>query len=318
MISGALFLGVGCGHVGEVPTPATDETAAGFDDPVEEPLEMKLSSDITYQDSVGFDPEFSLLDVYYSNKEAANGIVVYVHGGSWRMGSKTSYPEIENFASYFVERGYIVASINYRLLASDQAPGATYQDQASDIASAVSYMVMNAQAFGATNTDVILYGHSSGAHMSALIGTDRKYLGKYGLSLSDIKAVISSDVHNYNVPWAIQRMIGTRYEANIPSIKSYFGETAEIQKLASPEYYISKATDIPPMLLLSAGYDKPQASYGGITDEAQEQFKDKLIQAGYMARHVHFENDTHAGMLLGFGEDTDGQTLAVSQFLEEL
>jgi hypothetical protein len=65
--------------------------------------------------------------------------------------------------------------------------------------------------------------------MTALIATDDRYLNQFGLELSNLKAVISSDVHNYNIPWAIKQMVGTRYEANIPALTEMFGETLEEQ-----------------------------------------------------------------------------------------
>jgi acetyl esterase/lipase len=216
-----------------------------------------------------------------------------------------------------VKVGEICASINYRLLTSQKAPGATYKDQAGDIASAVAFMIENASEFGAASSEVILYGHSSGAHMVGLLGTEKRYLERFGVGLADIKTIVSSDVHNDNVPWALQRMMGTRYEQNITKPKQYFGETVAEQRQASPVNFLSNS-EIPPTLLLSAEFDKPGATYGGITDEAQEIFKDLLVKAGHSAWHIHFEDDTHSGMLLGFGEANDAQTLAVEAFLSEL
>ena len=284
----------------------------------EQSIEFKAASDVVYQETGNWDPEFSKLDVYYSNKVATKGIIIYVHGGSWQKGDKTSYPELNQFCQYFIKKGYIVASINYRLLLNQKAPGATYQDQANDIASAVKFMISKSTDYNSINNKVILFGHSSGAHMVTLVTTDTKYLANQGLKLDSIKAVISSDVHAYFVPWAIEEMVGTRFEVNIPSLRQMFGNTTEQQLLASPGHHINENKKIPPMLLISAGYGSPGASYNGITDRAQELFLNKLKFFGNKAWHHHYEQDTHADMMIGFGQENDPQTKDVSEFLEQL
>ena len=56
------------------------------------------------------------VDVYEptDDETATRPLIVFVHGGSFRAGSKTS-PDIVDQANHFARRGYVVASISYRL-----------------------------------------------------------------------------------------------------------------------------------------------------------------------------------------------------------
>jgi hypothetical protein len=47
---------------------------------------------------------------------------------------------------------------------------------------------------------VFLMGHSAGEHLAALVGTDRRYLEKVGLKLSDLSGVILLEGAGYDIP----------------------------------------------------------------------------------------------------------------------
>src|SRR5687767_10292185 len=60
-----------------------------------------------------------LLDLYLPNGDAtAHPVVVWVHGGGWASGDKGN----GGHAARLIERGYAVASINYRLSWEDRFP----------------------------------------------------------------------------------------------------------------------------------------------------------------------------------------------------
>ena len=67
-----------------------------------------------------------------------------------------------------------------------------------EIAGAISFLVKNAAKLGFDPARIILMGHSSGAHVATLLGTDSSYLEKEGLDLDIIAAVIAIDGSNYN------------------------------------------------------------------------------------------------------------------------
>lgn len=121
-------------------------------------------------------------------------LIVFVHGGGWKRGSKDNATGQFKPVHYPGE-GYAFASINYRLV-----PDATVEEQAADVASAVKALVTRADSLGIDRRRIVLMGHSAGAHLVALVGTDEKYLRGAGLSFADIVGVIPIDGAAYDVP----------------------------------------------------------------------------------------------------------------------
>jgi len=121
-------------------------------------------------------------------------LVVFVHGGGWKRGSKDNATGRYKPMHYPGE-GYAFASINYRLV-----PDATVEQQAADVAGAVKALIDRAAALGIDRRRIVIMGHSAGAHLVALVGTDETYLRGAGLSFADIAGVIPIDGAAYDVP----------------------------------------------------------------------------------------------------------------------
>ncbi len=121
-------------------------------------------------------------------------LILFVHGGGWSKGSKDNATG-RHKASHYNSLGYAFASMNYRLV-----PQATVEQQAQDIADAVKTMIAQADRLGIDRRKIVLMGHSAGAHLVALVGTDPRYLRAAGLSHADIAGVIPIDGACYDVP----------------------------------------------------------------------------------------------------------------------
>ena len=120
-------------------------------------------------------------------------LIVFVHGGGWKRGSKDNATGRFK-AEHFPQQGYAFASIDYRLV-----PAATVEQQAADVAAAVKALVDRANMLGIDRRRIVLMGHSAGAHLVALVGTDERYLKGAGLSFADISGVIPIDGAAYDV-----------------------------------------------------------------------------------------------------------------------
>ncbi|MBX3594338.1 alpha/beta hydrolase [Sphingomonas sp.] len=125
---------------------------------------------------------------------AATPVIVFVHGGGWKRGDKRDATGADK-VTHYLGQGYAVASINYRLV-----PAATVENQASDVASAVAWLRANATRLGIDARRMVLMGHSAGAHLVALVGTDPSYARAAGFALDDIRGVIALDGAAYDVP----------------------------------------------------------------------------------------------------------------------
>ena len=142
----------------------------------------------------GRDPLQSL-DVWRAkNVKGPAPLVVFVHGGGWKRGSKDNATGRFK-ADHYPGEGYGFASIDYRLV-----PDSPVEQQAEDVAMAVKALIRDADRLGIDRRRIVLMGHSAGAHLVALVGTDETYLKSVGLSFADITGVIPIDGAAYDVP----------------------------------------------------------------------------------------------------------------------
>ncbi len=186
--------------------------------------------------SYGSDP-LQKLD-YWKPSAPESPLVIYVHGGGWKRGDKSL--SAGDKADHYLPQGYAFASIGYRLV-----PNCKVEDQAQDIADAIAYLVKNAEKLGFDGSRVVLMGHSAGAHLSALVGTDMRYLKKSGLGPKSLRGVIPLDGACYNVP----RQIAEGGDFMLDTYIQAFGTDPERQKALSPTFHAA-APNSPSFLIL--------------------------------------------------------------------
>ncbi|HWB73695.1 MAG TPA: alpha/beta hydrolase [Nannocystaceae bacterium] len=98
------------------------------------------------------------LDVYRPRER--NGlapVVLYVHGGGFRILSKNSH---WGMGLAFARRGYVVFNISYRL-----APRHPFPAGLSDVAAAYHWVLDNAARYGGDASRLVLAGESAGANL---------------------------------------------------------------------------------------------------------------------------------------------------------
>lgn len=176
---------------------------------------------------------------YWAGKTSNAPLVVFVHGGGWKRGDK-SMMEGSAKLSHWQELGYAVASVDYRLV-----PDNTVEDEAADVAHAVAYLKANAARLGFDASRVVLVGHSAGAHLVALVGTDPSYFRAAGLNLSDVTGIIPLDGAAYDVPR--QLASGNRMMQN--TYVQAFGNDPARQRALSPTLHTA-APNAPEFLIL--------------------------------------------------------------------
>lgn len=165
-------------------------------------------------------------------------LVIYVHGGGWKHGTKEL--SAGEKATHYTRQGHAFASLGYRLV-----PNCKVEDQAQDIANAIAYLIQNAEKLGFDGKRIALMGHSAGAHLVALVGTDMRYLKQAGLGSKSLRGVIPLDGAAYDVPRQIAEggdfMRSTYIEA--------FGTEVGRQKALSPVFHAA-APNAPSFLIL--------------------------------------------------------------------
>jgi acetyl esterase/lipase len=160
---------------------------------------------------------------YSKPTKAGSPLIVFVHGGGWKRGDKRNATGQKD--QYYVGKGYAFASVNYRLV-----PAATVEQQAQDVADALAYLLAHAESLGFDPKRVVLMGHSAGAHLAALVGTDLKYLENAGLSAASLRGVVPLDGACYDVPR--QLLIGGKLMHD--TYVEAFGSEKERQLALSP------------------------------------------------------------------------------------
>jgi acetyl esterase/lipase len=94
-------------------------------------------------------------------------LIVYVHGGGFARGDKYS-PTGDDFKTAMkgLDKGYMVASVNYRLSGTDRAPA-----QIVDVKAAVRFLKATAAAYGFNPDRIALMGVSAGASIASATAT---------------------------------------------------------------------------------------------------------------------------------------------------
>jgi len=161
---------------------------------------------------------------YWAGPSRDAPLVVFVHGGGWSRGDKRMMDGSDKL-EHWRAQGYAVASVNYRLV-----PEATVEQEAEDVAAAVAMLKARSGQLGFDPGRIALVGHSAGAHLVALVGTDPTYLAGAGLSFADIDGVVPLDGAAYNVPQQFDegpRIMGRTY-------RQAFGDDPARQARLSP------------------------------------------------------------------------------------
>ncbi len=91
-------------------------------------------------------------------------LILMVHGGGWRRGDKDAARVVDNKVDRWLPRGIAFASVNYRM-----QPKAPPLEQARDLARALADVQHRAQKLGIDSDNIVLMGHSAGAHLVALL-----------------------------------------------------------------------------------------------------------------------------------------------------
>ncbi|HSG56909.1 MAG TPA: alpha/beta hydrolase [Paracoccaceae bacterium] len=171
-------------------------------------------------------------------------LVIFVHGGGWKRGDKTMMRGSDKL-EHWQAAGYAVASINYRLV-----PDHTVEQQGADVASAVAILKARNAALRFDANRIALVGHSAGAHLVALVGTDPQYFRAAGLAMDAVVGVVPLDGAGYNVPDQMDenaRLMGDTYE-------QAFGTDPARQRALSPNLHTA-APNAPAFLLLHVQRD---------------------------------------------------------------
>jgi acetyl esterase/lipase len=155
---------------------------------------------------------------------------------------------------------------------------------------------------GADKNRIFLSGHSAGAHLAALLGTNQKYLLTYNIDYSDLAGVIPVDTASFNLLSDKNERILKRL------IKQAFGNNKRILKESSPFYNIISTNNYPKFLVLNTTNRQAAAIEG-------RAFTNKLVKIGCEARFIPINGHTHRQMAKGMYDASDPVGQAILEFI---
>lgn len=229
-------------------------------------------------------------------------LVVFVHGGGWKRGDKRMMDGSAKL-SHWQSLGYAVASVNYRLV-----PDHTVEDQAADLSSAVAYLKENAARLGFDGRRIALVGHSAGAHLVAMVGTDPDYFRAAGLSHTDVRGIVPLDGACYDVGKQIaegDRLMRRTYV-------QAFGTDPARQRRLSPTYQAA-APNAPEFLILHVQRDDGESQSRALAAALRRAGTPATVQ-GFDGRGLRGHREINRDL----GEPDYPATPVVADFLERV
>lgn len=186
------------------------------------------------------------LDIWYPRDVSTpTPTLVNIHGGGWIFGSKEG--AVYQFLP-FLERGWRVVNVEYRMAGNSLAPAAV-----EDTRCALRWVFRNAKQWNFDTSKIVLTGQSAGGHLSLITGMlpkgtslDNQCYGDeilkpaaiinwYGIT--DVNDIIQGpNLKNYAVMWM----------GSMPN-------AAEVARSVSPMSYIR--ADLPPVLSIHGDKD---------------------------------------------------------------
>jgi acetyl esterase/lipase len=191
-----------------------------------------------------------LLDLYRPTSKGSVPVIVWVHGGAWRRGSRDGVP-----IKAIVSRGFAIASVDYRL-----SPVAKFPAQIHDIKAAIRFLRANAATYELDPDRITIAGASAGGHLAALAGVAGPLLegnvGEHDSESSRVSVIISFYGAS-NLQTILTQSTPHGLNVRVPALQLLLGgqpaEVPDIARLASPVAHLDRSD--PPLLLVHGDQD---------------------------------------------------------------
>jgi acetyl esterase/lipase len=216
------------------------------------PDKVKATIDVQY----GPYPE-NVLDIYELRDPGQRGTrpgAIVIHGGGWIGGSRAWVAE--HVCMRFVEKGFVVANVEYRVAPAAAAPAAVV-----DVLRAAGWFIENARKYGVDPQRIVVTGDSAGGHLALMVGMTPSSAG-FGTQ-ARVRAVVNffgiTDV-NDQLQGANLRSYTVKWVPEQPGRQELAGRV-------SPLTYVRKG--LPPILTIHGTADPsvPYAQGERITEE---------------------------------------------------
>ena len=280
------------------PTPAPAPTPAPM--PASK-VQIVEALNIPYASVAGVEPNLLSLDLHAPKNAKGAPVVLYVHGGYWKAGDKSQKGHLPDF---FCQRGFVFASLNYRL-----APAVQHPVLIQDVARAVAWVNDHIAEHGGDPAQLFLTGHSAGAQLVSLLGTDAKRLSELGKPISILRGVIPLD----SAAMDIRSVAAGDRRADSP-YRAAFGDDPAAWADASPLVHAEEGRGLPPFQIVVAYGPAIANKKAGV-----DAFAAALRKNGTRAEVVDASSfREHQSLMTEFGAAGDPVSATVVEFIQSV
>lgn len=279
-----------------------------------EPCEVRERKELTIPGPAGEIP----IRIYWPEVDAEAeaggedrglGILLLYHGGGFVLGDLDTH---ENMARYYCNHAQlIVINVDYRL-----SPEHKFPLGVEDCYTVLCWLAANAQDLGADANRIAVTGDSAGGNLSAVVCQLASSRGgpkvayqvlAYPVASMDMNASYESR-DNFGQGEYLLSMMDMSWFSDL-----YFTKPKEeIEDLRASPILLEDFSELPPALVITAGYDP-------LRDEGKH-YADKLKDAGVDVEYVCFETTIHGFMSFSGAIDAgkDALELAARKLRENL
>ena len=212
--------------------------------PVDTSHVIKKYTDLRY----GSVSETQTLDIYLPNEgEKPYPVIVAIHGGGFMTGNATSGELTDIFEG--LNRGYAIASVNYRLSGEATFPAAVH-----DVRASIRFLKANAIHYELDANRIAVWGASAGGNLAAMVGTT-----------ANVDALNGDNLENLD------------FDSTVQAVVDWFGP---IEFLAMDEQF--KSLGIEPMLGVTDREWSPESRYIGKPISKDTELTERANPAAYI------------------------------------
>jgi acetyl esterase/lipase len=252
------------------------------------------------------DSQESKLDVVFRRQGAPSPVLLYIHGGGWVGGSKESV-----FAHFvpWLEMGYSVVNVEYRMAQVSLAPGAV-----EDCRCALRWVIENAADFNLDPERIVVSGHSAGGHLSlvtgmlpASAGLDKRCPARVSpADAAEPEMPVAAIVNWFGITDVNDLIAGANAKTYAVQWLGSMPDRDAVARRVSPLTYVRAG--LPPVLTLHGDAD-PIVPYAHGT-----RLRDALTEKGVPNRLHTVPGGSHGGFTL---EQTQAAFATIREFLGE-
>ncbi|MGY8706797.1 alpha/beta hydrolase [Bradyrhizobium sp. 18BD] len=236
----------------------------------------------------GADPR-QRLDVFVPDGADERRVLIFVHGGAFTRGSKSTNGDFyDNVAYWFARQGFVAVNVEYRL-----APAAMFPAGSEDVGRAVDWVTRNIAAHGGDPADLVLLGHSAGGcHVASYLLDPQAWDGpRAGVTAA---ILVSARLRLECLP----------SNPNAANVAAYCGSDPAVLERCSPINHVEHCRW--PVFIAIAEHENRHLDAYGLEFAAR-----LALTGGRTARVVQMQGHNHSSIMAHFnsGEDQLGREI---------